>query len=59
MKPHVTKKNRSYMKLIVESSRQRVIEVLFRWPEREFSLSDLAKEAGVAKAHIGQILKEF
>ena len=34
-------------------------EVLFRYPEKEFSLSDLAKEAGVAKANIGKILDDL
>ncbi len=53
MKPKVTKK---YFGLLVQNSRQRVLEVLFRYPEREFSLSDMAKEAKVAKPHIGAIL---
>ncbi|MBI4453575.1 nucleotidyltransferase domain-containing protein [Candidatus Woesearchaeota archaeon] len=56
MKPIVTKK---YQKLLIQSSRQKVLEVFFRYPEKEFSLSDLAKEAGVAKPHIGVILKEM
>jgi predicted nucleotidyltransferase len=43
----------------VETARQKVIEFLFRYPEKEFSLSDLAKEAGVAKANIGRIIEEF
>jgi predicted nucleotidyltransferase len=45
--------------LYIETARQKVIEVLFRYPEKEFSLSDLAKEAGVAKANIGRIINEF
>ncbi len=53
MKPNVTKK---YLGLFVQSSTQRVLEIFFRYPEREFSLSDIAKEAGVAKPHIGGIL---
>lgn len=53
MKPNVTKK---YLQLLVQNSLQRVLEVLFRYPEREFSLSDMAKLAGVAKPHIGAIL---
>ena len=53
MKPKVTKK---YLELFIQNSLQRVLEVLFRYPEKEFSLSDLAKEAGVAKPHIGAIL---
>ena len=56
MKPIVTKK---YLKLLVETSRQRVLEIFYRYPEKEFSLSELAKEAGVAKAHIGKILDEL
>ena len=32
------------------------MEVLFRYLEKEFSLSDLAMEAGVAKANIFIIL---
>ena len=56
MKPNVTKK---YLSLLTQSSRQRVLEVLFRYPEKEFSLSDVAKEAGVAKPHLGSILKEL
>lgn len=43
----------------VETARQKVIEVLFRYPEKEFSLSDLAKEAGAAKANMGMIIDEF
>ena len=53
MKPKVTKK---YLELFIQNSLQRVLEVLYRYPEKEFSLSDLAKEAGVAKPHIGAIL---
>ena len=56
MKPKVTKK---YLGLLSQSSQQRVLEVLFRFPEKEFSLSDLAKEARVAKPHIGKILREL
>lgn len=56
MKPIVHKK---YIKLYEETAKSRVIEVLFKYPEKEFSLSDLAKEAGVAKTNIGIILKEF
>ena len=56
MKPFVTKK---YLKLLVETARQRVVEVFYRYPDKEFSLSELAKEAGVAKAHIGKILDQL
>ena len=56
MKPKVTKK---YLELFIQNSLQKVLEVLFRYPEKEFSLSDLAKEARVAKPHIGAILSEL
>jgi predicted nucleotidyltransferase len=56
IKPIVHKK---YLKLYEETAKNKVIKVLFRYPEKEFSLSDLAKEAGVAKANIGNILDEF
>lgn len=54
--PFVQKK---YLKLYEETAKNKVIEVLFKYPEKEFSLSDLAKEAGVAKANMGNILNEF
>jgi predicted nucleotidyltransferase len=52
-KPIVTKK---YLKLFIESSTQKILEVLYAYPEKEFSLSDLAREAKVAKPHAGRIL---
>ncbi len=56
IKPIVHKK---YLKLYEETARRKIIEILFKYPEKEFSLSDLAKEAGVAKANIGNLLEEF
>ncbi|MBL7147956.1 MAG: nucleotidyltransferase domain-containing protein [Nanoarchaeota archaeon] len=56
VKPIVHKK---YLKLYEETAKNKVIEVFFKYPEKEFSLSDLAKEARVAKANIGKILEEF
>ena len=56
IKPIVHKK---YLKLYEETAKNKVIEVLFKYPEKEFSLSDLAKEAEVAKANIGNILEEL
>lgn len=56
MKPIVPKK---LLMFYIETARQRVAKVLFTYPDKEFSLSDMAKEAGVAKAHIGEILDEF
>ena len=56
IKPIVHKK---YLKLYGETAKKKIIEVLFRYPEKEFSLSDLAREARVAKTNMGDILKEF
>ncbi|MBU0614603.1 MAG: nucleotidyltransferase domain-containing protein [Nanoarchaeota archaeon] len=56
IKPTVHK---NYLKLYGETAKNKIVEVLFRYPEKEFSLSDLAREAGVAKANIGNILEEF
>lgn len=56
MKPVVRK---SYLKFYEETARNRVLEVMFTFPEKEFSLSDLAKKAGVAKGNAGQILQEL
>ena len=56
MKPIVHKK---YLKLYEETAKNKIIDVLFKYPEKEFSLSDLAREAEVAKANIGGILIEF
>ncbi len=55
-KPIVHKK---YLKLYEGTAKNKIIEVLFMYPEKEFSLSDLAREAGVSKANIGDILSEF
>jgi predicted nucleotidyltransferase len=55
-KPHGKKK---YHSLYIETGIQKTAEILFRFPEKEFSLSDLAKEAGVAKANIGKILDKL
>ncbi|HIH31196.1 TPA: hypothetical protein HA235_00665 [Candidatus Woesearchaeota archaeon] len=49
--------NKKYLKLLIESSTQKILEVLFRYPEKEFSLSDLAKEANVAKPHASRIIE--
>lgn len=56
MKPIVRKR---YLKLYEETAKNKIMEILFRYPEKEFSLSDLAAEAKVAKANIGNILDEF
>jgi len=51
--------NQKYQELYTETAKLRILQVLFTFPDKEFSLSDLAKEANVAKANIGVILKEF
>lgn len=51
--------HKTYLKLHNETAKRKVMGVLFRYPEKEFSLSDLAKIAGVAKANIGSILLDF
>lgn len=56
IKPKSINKER---KLYIETGRQKVAEVLFKYPEKEFNLSELAIEAGVAKSNIGFILDEF
>jgi len=55
-KPIVIKK---YLKFYEETARNRIFGVLFNYPDKEFSLSELAMEAGVAKANIGKILDEL
>jgi len=53
------KVNKEYLKLYEQTARQRIVEILFRFPDKEFSLSDLAKLSKVAKANIGKILEEL
>ena len=55
-KPFVHK---DYRKFYVETSIQRILEILIKFPEKEFSLSDLAKESRVSKAHMGGLLEEL
>lgn len=47
--------NREQMSLI-ETARQKVLQLFYTFPDKEFSLSDIAKEAAVAKANLGVIL---
>ncbi len=42
-----------------KTASMRILDIIFKYPEKEFSLSDLAREAGVAKANIGHILDKF
>ncbi|MBR9704008.1 nucleotidyltransferase domain-containing protein [Candidatus Pacearchaeota archaeon] len=53
VKPIVPKK---YRELYINSGKQKVIEILISFSDKEFSLSDLAKESRVAKANMGEIL---
>ena len=50
----VIKQNQS-----LETSRQRILDILFKFPEKEFSLTELAGLARIAKANIGRILDEL
>jgi len=45
--------------LYIETARQRIAEILFKYPDKEFSLSDLAIEAQVNKSNIGAILDDY
>ena len=56
IKPNVIK---GYRELYSSTAKHRVLEILFKDPEKEFSLSELSKESRVAKANIGKILKDF
>ena len=40
----------------IETAKQKILELFYKFPEKEFSLSDIAKEASVAKANISVIL---
>lgn len=55
-KPFSSKKEQL---LDLETAKQKVLRVLFQSPEKEFSLSDLAKEAKVKKSNIGRILEKL
>jgi len=55
-KPISIKKERL---LYIETARQRIMEIIFKYPDKEFSLSELAKQACVRKSNIGAILKEL
>lgn len=54
IKPHVIK---NYHMLLIATASQRVAEVFYKYPDKEFSLSDLSKESRVAKTNIGDVLK--
>ncbi len=59
MKPVKLKKEQSFHNATDESSLQRVLGVLFQYPDKQFSLTDLAKNAKVAKANISKIIKKL
>src|SRR3989344_902252 len=52
-------KPNTYRKLLVQTGIQKVTELFFQFPEKEYSLSDIAKKTGVAKANIGNIIKNL
>src|SRR3989338_3929427 len=45
--------------LLEDSMKNKVLEQLFKHPDVEYSLTDLAKEAGVSKSNIGGLLDRF
>jgi predicted nucleotidyltransferase len=45
-----------YLKLLIQTGVQKVTALFFKFPEKEFSLSDIAKETGVAKSNLGAII---
>lgn len=53
------KSNKLEQTLYIETAKQKIAHVLFRYPDKEFSLSDLAKEARVRKSNIGAILNDY
>lgn len=55
-KPNIPK---LYQEIYNQTAAQKVMETLFMFPDKEFSLSDIAREAGVAKANIGAILEKM
>ncbi len=54
MKRPISVKN--YRKYYIQTAVQRVIELFYKYPEKEFSLSDVAQLAGVAKTNLNEIL---
>jgi len=48
-----------YRKLLIQTGMQKVTELFFSFPEKEFSLSDIAKETCVAKANLGSIFNNL
>ncbi|MFH0837459.1 MAG: nucleotidyltransferase domain-containing protein [Candidatus Aenigmatarchaeota archaeon] len=55
-KPYVIKENHVLQE---DNVFRKTIKVLMKYPDKEFSLSDLAKEAGIAKANIGGVLDKL
>ncbi|MBI5332114.1 MAG: nucleotidyltransferase domain-containing protein [Candidatus Aenigmarchaeota archaeon] len=55
-KPYVIKENHALQE---DNAVRKTIKILMKYPDKDFSLSDLAKEAGVAKANIGSVLDEL
>ncbi len=51
--------DKKYRALLVGSSQQKVVETLLKNPEKEFSLSELALVAGVAKQHLAGMVESL
>lgn len=48
-----------YRLYYIETANQKILELFFRNPDNEYSLSEIAKETKVAKANIGKILENL
>ena len=55
-KPIVIK---GYQQYYMKSAFLRVMSVFFLYPDKEFSLSEIASEAEVKKSNVGKILNEL
>ena len=47
---------KNYHKYYTQTAVQKVMELFCKYPEKEFSLSDIARLAGVAKTNLGEVL---
>lgn len=48
-----------YQLYYIETANQKILELFFKNPDKEYSLSEIAKETKVAKANIGKILRNL
>jgi len=50
---------KNYRTYYIQTAVQKVMELFYKYPEKEFSLSDVASLAGVAKTNLGEILSHL